>query len=348
MATNWAPIGRQLASLGRSGDDAFEKRLGELIRNGRADQQFRQDLLKTRALENYESALTGAGYDPAQAKLGAIIAQGGIGTDYANTELGMGRQQERGLRQSAVDAYGTGGAAAANQYRAGLGSGMLKATELEAGQLYNPTIAPEDQEVIVTPLGQSVIGANEARGAASLIRANRQPAQRPAAQEKFSQPGAQSLKMAFANAAGEINRNEFQQFQQWRAENPDLRNGEEALAKFLNSASSLGRVGSDGNWRPNRRTGGDDLPDDGIPEVESGSDIGTMATQDLYFLNPRTGKQEKLETGPSPNADRQWTQPEVQQALNDARRAVATGRITREAAAKRLLDAGLRNAAKVL
>ncbi len=52
--------------------------------------------------------------------------------------------------------------------------------------------------------------------------------------------------------------------------------------------------------------------------------------------------------GEAAPATRAWSAAEVQQAISDARKAIASGRITREAAQKRLLDAGLGHAAGAL
>lgn len=60
------------------------------------------------------------------------------------------------------------------------------------------------------------------------------------------------------------------------------------------------------------------------------------------------GKPKAGTLGDAAPATRAWSAAEVQQAISDARKAISTGRITREAAQKRLLDAGLGHAAGVL
>lgn len=181
MAVDWSSIGKRLAVAPAARQDAYESRLGELA-------GLDLKLQKSQGRRDIDTQLADAGYVPEEAALlGALIRSEG-GSNFNAGEMGLGRRQERTLRDQAVQAYGTGGAPAANQYRAGLGNSMIDATKITQGQAYNPTVAPNQQDIVITDIGDSVIGANNARGEAALIRANKPPAARASGGSKAGEP----------------------------------------------------------------------------------------------------------------------------------------------------------------
>ena len=175
MANGWAKLGEALAGVSPEKRAQIENQTINALATRDANiARTKQAIMKTRELEGLGNSFRDFGIDNPEAA--ANISRAGV-----NPRLITGAQgdlQAQRFRQQAVDAYGTGGAAAANQYRAGLGTSMIDVTDIKSGHAYNPTVAPTSQNIVITPVGQAAIGADNARGQAALIRANKPAASR--------------------------------------------------------------------------------------------------------------------------------------------------------------------------
>lgn len=346
MATNWAPVGEQLAKLQTAPQAAYETRLGQLVQRGRSEQGLAQDILKTEALQGVEDALIASGSTPAQARLGALAARGSFGSDLASVGQHALRQQELENRRQAVDAYGTGGIDAANQYLIGIASGPQDATKITSGQAYNPLVTPGKQTIQITDVGQAAIGADRALAtareasadaSAALADKRRMPSlgtqATGGAKGTYNAPSNASLRRAFGTDDGGINAGQVAAFQQWRAQHPEFRSGEEALVNYLATKNLPPPMEPDGI------TGADPFEDDP-------ADVGDIGPrEDTYFVGP-DGQQRRLGDVARTPATRAYSESEVLQAIRDGREAVRRGKLTREQVQKRLRDAGLGNAAE--
>lgn len=291
--------------------------------------QIRADELRAR--EGLGDALTGLGVENGDA-LGTVL-RGGFGNFQQGT-AGLGNLADLALlNRGATLASSPSDLDELNRIIALRANKPLTRTQIEGGAAYDPYAAPTAQELISTPLGESMIAENLAQGRAATTRANRPSVSRGG--DRFSQPAQGSIKMAFGKGKGEIDRERYNLFLRWRQDNPDIRNGEEALQTFLNSADVF-TINETGSYRPNPNRYRPE-PDDGIPEVDTGRSIGDVMAGETYYQDA-AGQQR-------PVSARSWTQEEAMQELNDARRAIAAGRITKQEAQRRLREAGLTNTA---
>jgi hypothetical protein len=280
MAVNWGPVGQQLAALQGGKQDIVERRLGDLA-------ALDLKLQKAKGRRDARGPLIAAGYSPEEADLGAMLIQAEAGSDFANMERGLTSQQGRGFRQQAVDAYGTGGAEAANQYRAGLGTGMLDATKITAGQAYNPTVAPTSQDIVITDIGESVIGANNARagasrkqGDAAIIRANKPAASRApggsGAAPKLSDVDKLRLKSAMEGIAAEK-----------EAVLERIAQGDEAAKLELKAIQQEEEAVF-------KKFDGTDIAPEPDTDIAGGNLGDAVAREGTWYTDPETGQQRKV------------------------------------------------------
>jgi hypothetical protein len=162
-----------------------------------------------------------------------------------------------------------------------------------------------DQALVVTPLGEATIAQKGALGDAATTRAGAASTQ---AQARASLYNTQAAAGGWKPGSGKA---------------PPTAAEQEAKLAFLMAeagrhAEKRGNDWADA-WLRN------EMAKAGF-EVEPAQDVATPS-------------------GVRVPATRAWSQAEVQQAITDARRAISTGRITKEEARKRLHDAGLTNAA---
>jgi hypothetical protein len=293
MAVNWAPVGEQLAKQGAAATDAFDTRLGKLVSRGAAEERLKQDLLKTAALQNVEQTLIDSGYTPQEAKAAAGAAQGGYGSDVSAIGQAALRRQELGFRQQAVDAPDL---PSANKFLAGVATGPVVTTDIQAGQVFNPRAAPT-QQIGITDVGRAAIAADQgraeqARAGAEENRAQAEKARRePAGRTGGGKPAAWTApSQASYNSAFLIEKpgkrkddkptkmllqNEIAAFNAWRVEN-DIANGEEALIRWR--AAGRPKVGSGGAGAPQ-------LP----PQGGSVADFNAVPDDQVTVVTEATG-----------------------------------------------------------
>lgn len=243
MAVNWAPVGQQLAKQQVAEQAAFDTRLGQRIARGRQEEDLKQELMKTQALQGVEAALAASGRSPEEARLGALAAQGGFGSDLSAVGQYVLRNQEAKFRQDAVDAAVAAGApGAGNVHLVGVATGPIKTTDITQGQAFNP-YGDSSQVVHLTDIGKAAVRADDARAEQARAGAAENYAQAAAAGrpksggagkgDKFSAPSQASVQASFTNSDGTFNRKAYANFQQWRARHPGLPDGDEALTAFF-------------------------------------------------------------------------------------------------------------------
>lgn len=203
------------------------------------------------------------GISDAQARL--MAAGGGNAQQLAGA---LGGLQGQGFRQAAVDAAVLGDPGAANAQLFGVANGPVDLTKITDGMAFNPIAAPADAGMAVTPLGEATIRQRDASAAASGARAQSTRARLGIAQQQFglqragqwnpsgnvaptgkrTQPAEAVLKRAFettdpANpyAPSAFDQERYLDFERWWAANPQIADGNKALAQYqLSTASGLG------------------------------------------------------------------------------------------------------------
>jgi len=108
----------------------------------------------------------------------ALAGVGRSGVNLNTITGGTGKLQEQRFRQAAVDAATGGDYGGANSQLMGVANGPVALPSVQGGMLLGNRLVPGGGDVSVTPVGQAQIGADNARGQAALIRANRPPASR--------------------------------------------------------------------------------------------------------------------------------------------------------------------------
>lgn len=127
------------------------------------------------------------------------------GVNYNTLTNGIGNVQEQGFRRAAVDAATAGNWGAGNAQMLGVASGPVEIPKIDGGMLLSNRLVPGGGDVSVTPVGAAQIGADNARGQAALINANRPRASggggRSASAPKLSEIDKLRLKSALAPIA---------------------------------------------------------------------------------------------------------------------------------------------------
>lgn len=244
MASGWQRLGEMLGGGSRrASEDAYTKRLGEMLLLGGRDQQLQQAMMETNARRGIGERLAASGMSPEQAALGEYILQGGMGSDYSSLTQGLGRMQEQGFRQSAVDAPDL---QTANRYLMGVANSPQDLTKISGGMAYNPLETPGASPMVTTAVGDSVIGANRALAGQRNAAANLSNVKAAAGGfapssggggGKRTDPSEASLKRAFEAPSGQFGQVAFDQerymdFLRWREMNPEILDGNQALAQY--------------------------------------------------------------------------------------------------------------------
>jgi hypothetical protein len=260
---------RALGSRGAVRQDAERRAVGTADQMLRA--QIRADELRSR--EGLGDALTALGVENGES-LGTVM-RGGFGNFQQGT-AGLGnladlallnRGEELAANPSDVDEL--------NRIIALRAKKPLARTQISGNTAFDPYAAPSAEGLISTPLGDSMILENQASAAKSgrVSGSTRAP-------ERFSQPTQGSLKNAFGKD-GKLDQSRYNLFLRWRQDNPEIRNGEEALQTFVNGADVF-TINEHGSWRPNpnRYSPG---PDDGVPVVGEERGLGDVMAGDTFY-----------------------------------------------------------------
>lgn len=268
MANGWERLGRALGEMSPGAREEREKRyIGDAIARGRADMALRREIMETAARSGARGRLESAGYSPEQAALGETLLVGGMAPGYSSFTQGLLRDQERGFRQSAVEAPSLD---EANRYLMGVANGPVDLTKISGGTAYNPLVSPGSAPMVTTAVGDSVIGANRALAGQRAAQAQstlgrlgiaqqqfnlqREGKWNPSGQSGGSRGGAYTVpsQASFERLLGDQITDEFggkttvvdpmvvRDFEVWRQANPQYRSGEEALAAYAAQRRSTG------------------------------------------------------------------------------------------------------------
>lgn len=246
--------------------------------------QIRADELRAR--EGIGDALTGLGVERGD-DLGTVL-RGGF-ANFQQGTAGLGNLADLALLNRGADlAASPSDIDELNRIIALRSNKPLTRTQVSGGTAFDPYAAPSVEGLISTPLGESMIAENLAQGRAATTRANRPTSSgRP---ERFSQPTQGSIRNAFGKGKGELDNERYSLFLRWRQDNPDIRNGEEALQTFLNNADVFS-INETGAYRPNPNRYRSE-PDDGIPVVDTGRGIGDVMAGETYYQDA-SGRQRR-------------------------------------------------------
>lgn len=224
--------------------------------------------------------LTAAGIDPKQAAILSSVFRAGAG-NFQQGSAGLGNLADLALlNKGEALAESPSDLDKLNRIIALRANKPLQRTEITGNTAFDPFAAPTGQDLISTPLGDSMIAENLAQGQAAVTRANRPSRSSGGRVEKFSQPTQGSLRNAFGKGKGEIDQPRYNLFLRWRQDNPEIRNGEEALQAFL-TGSDVFTINETGAFRPNPNRYRPE--EDGIPEVDTGRSIGDALAGETYY-----------------------------------------------------------------
>lgn len=163
MATGWQKLGEMLAG-GGGGDEAYRARMMENARLGTALGQDRALRLKEAALLGLDEALIGLGNTPQQAGGLGALGRAGLNPEQftgAGIDLGTRRAQD-----AAFEAAKSGDLNLLNRYLAAQEGKTVDLTQVQGNTVINPFATPASQGTLAaTPLGEAMIGAQEASAA---------------------------------------------------------------------------------------------------------------------------------------------------------------------------------------
>ena len=176
MPNGWNKLGEALAGIHPARrEEIRQQTLQGLARTDSSLAKARMDLEKAKHFS--QDSLGGYFLDidsedpEAVARAKAGIALSGI--NYNTLEGGAAKLQEQRFRQAARDAAVEGDHGRANNELWGVASGPVEIPKVSGGMLLSNRFIPGGGDVSVTPIGQSVIRANDARAQASIINANK-------------------------------------------------------------------------------------------------------------------------------------------------------------------------------
>jgi hypothetical protein len=169
MATPWETLGATLGG-GIDREGAYEKGRLHTAQTESALGMARQRQLENTALEEkakaragIEESLVKSGVPAEQAQLQARLMAGELGSEYANATQGALRQQEFELR----DVLSDPAAPADVQFNAGQGVQGKVLPRYQVDGNVSQDLLGEELGLTATPVGESVIGANQASANAS-------------------------------------------------------------------------------------------------------------------------------------------------------------------------------------
>lgn len=292
MANGWARLGEALAGVTPAKRADIEARtMGQLAQRDRSVAQARDAMAKSEALASLGSYF--ADLDDPENLAGIARSGVNINTLYG----GVGKRQEQGFRQAAVDAALGGDFGASNAHLMGVARGPVEIPKVSGNMLLSNRLIPGGGDVTVTPIGQSQIRANDARAQASIINANKPRAAgggRSGAAPKMSeiekmrlQAELKALEPQLQAALDEVARN------QGATAGPGVRKLADAQARveaiqaqqqaiFDKYENAAGAPGAAAPGRPNKVNGV------AVPAGSSVDELGALTAMNLEF--DRTGQ----------------------------------------------------------
>lgn len=324
MANGWARLGEALAGVTPAKRADIEARtMGQLAQRDRSVAQARDAMAKSEALASLGSYF--ADLDDPENLAGIARSGVNINTLYG----GVGKRQEQGFRQAAVDAALGGDFGASNANLMGVARGPVEIPKVSGNMLLSNRLIPGGGDVTVTPIGQSQIRANDARAQASIINANKPRAAgggRSGAAPKMSeiekmrlQAELKALEPQLQAALDEVARN------QGATAGPGVRKLADAQARVAEIQAAQQAIFDKyegGMAAPVETDTTPNEPDDGIPVVDSGRSLGDVMTSDIQYQAPGGGQRT---LPPDPAALRQRANAIAQKFKADAQRAISKG-----------------------
>lgn len=324
MANGWARLGEALAGVTPAKRADIEARtMGQLAQRDRSVAQARDAMARSEALASLGSYF--ANLDDPENLAGVARSGVNINTLYG----GVGKRQEQGFRQAAVDAALGGDFGASNANLMGVARGPVEIPKVSGGMLLSNRLIPGGGDVSVTPIGQSTIRANDARAQASIINANKPRASgggRSGAAPKLSeiekmrlQSELKALEPQLQAALDEVARN------QGATAGPGVRKLSEAQARVAEIQAAQQAIFDKyegGMAAPVEIDTTPNEPDDGIPVVDSGRSLGQAMAGDVYYQRPDGGQSRAPD---DPVALRRQADAIAQKFKADAQRAIANG-----------------------
>lgn len=291
MANGWARLGEALAGVTPAKRADIEARtMGQLAQRDRSVAQARDAMAKSEALASLGSYF--ADLDDPENLAGIARSGVNINTLYG----GVGKRQEQGFRQAAVDAALGGDFGASNANLMGVARGPVEIPKVSGGMLLSNRLIPGGGDVSVTPIGQSMIDRNAAQGQAAMVRANRPAASGGgrAGAPKLSeidklrlQSELNALEPQLQAALDEVARN------QGATVGPGVRKLAEAQARVAEIQAAQQAIFDKyegGMAAPVEVDDTPNEPDDGIPVVDSGRSLGQAMAGELYYQSPDGGQ----------------------------------------------------------
>jgi len=175
MANGWAKLGEALAGVSPAKQAEIEaKTINALATRDANIARTKQAIMKTRELEGLGNSFRDFGIVNPEAA--ANISRAGI--NPRNITGAQGDLQAQGFRQAAVDAATAGDFGAGNAQLMGVARGPVEIPKVVGGVMLGNRLVEGGGGMTVTPVGAAQIGADNARGQAALIRANKPAASR--------------------------------------------------------------------------------------------------------------------------------------------------------------------------
>ena len=330
MANGWARLGEALAGVTPAKRADIEaKTVGALAQRDRSVAQARMEMEKAKhfSQDSLGQYFIDIGSDDPVA---AARAQAGValsGVNYNGLQSGLADRQKMGFRQGAVDAAKAKDFSGANAQLFGVASGPVDIPKVSGNMLLSNRLIPGGGDVTVTPIGQSMILANDARAQASLITANRPraaggsaakqsvgDAARMKAELKIIESQIEPVLNVIHNESGATNGPGVRKLAEARARLAELQAQQEAvISKYTDGGAAQAAAEVDETT---------DEPDDGIPVVDSGRSLGQAMAGDVYYQKPGGGQ---ARAPGDPVALRQQADAIAQKFKADAQRAIENG-----------------------
>lgn len=331
MANGWNKLGEALAGIHPARrEEIRQQTLQGLARTDSSLAKARMDLEKAKHFS--QDSLGGYFLDidsedpEAVARAKAGIALSGI--NYNTLEGGSAKLQEQRFRQAARDAAVEGDHGRANNELWGVAPGPVEIPKVSGGMLLSNRLIPGGGDVSVTPIGQSVIRANDARAQASIINANKPRASGGgrAGAPKLSAVDSARMKAELRIIDAQIDPvlNDISTYAGATA-GPGARklaDAEARLAELQRQQQAIFDKYEGGMAAPVEMDTTPDEPDDGIPVVDSGRSLGQAMAGDVYYQKPGGGQ---ARAPGDPVALRQQADAIAQKFKADAQRAIENG-----------------------
>lgn len=173
--SGWSKLGSALAGVSDADRaDIQAKTMNALAQRDANVARARQEMMKARAQSGLGARFGELGMEHPEALADVAIS----GVNYNTLTGGLGKQQEQDFRRAAVEAAARGDYGGSNAQLMGVANGPVALPSVQGGMLLSNRLVPGGGTAVVTPVGQAQIGADNARGQAAMIRAERGPASR--------------------------------------------------------------------------------------------------------------------------------------------------------------------------